>query len=772
MDLRDTFSYLSGKYSARVECLRCHPVYLMVLLRIADYIHIEAERAPSTSLIVRSLRSPFSQGEWAIHQAIREVRKDESDVDAIFVDTKPTNIDTYLRIKQLLERLQRELDISWAVLGEVFSRSGVTTAEIRLRRVRSTLDDPQSFKTKVNYVPERFCFRTAGAPLLHKLVGGLYGHHPEVGVRELIQNSIDAVNELEFLRQQSPGAKSHCITEPQIRVSLEGSIEDGGYLTVEDYGIGMDEEILSDYFFCAGISFRDSDVWQRMFVEHGGPCVTRSGRFGVGVLAAFLLGCRIDVTTRHYRAQEGEALHFSASLDDDVIEVTKANRDQPGTTIRVALSAETYSDLEALNGIEWDWYRSARPSIARAINDKSDIPRVNPVSGLDEPLSDEWHRVTAKGYSDVTWTFGRAANLVCNGLTIGSSASSYGYHVTMHWGGHRKVDMTIPVRVPCVSVWDKKGNLPIDLQRFTIQDHKYPFANELLEDVTRDYCAFCLLFAPNSLSSLDPRDRTDPVRHYPGLADLLPSFKPATNWIYMKDGAAPLHLVNLSCITLNRVLVLLSFNRAMPLPALQIAEGDAVLLAYMDHTIAPLHMLPMALAHVLGNMPEKVMPHPQFFNRNDGVTILAREGLLNQFSDYQSGQVSFDTVKMSSVPVKCGTQDDTTIDMWRSGAMSSTTSLALPLSVLAAVAGGNYIYAEVLSPRMDLKLLSNAFTQTWQRVMPASVIPFDGVLRNILLSTAAAEIQDHIRKWDSLKLKGWGEIRRRFHRETAYNERL
>jgi len=120
--LRDTFSALQERYHTRTYCLNTHPVLLMAALRIADYLDVERERAPSMSLKLRSIRNPISNREWKAHQAIDDVRVDEHDSEALFVLASPRDVGTYLRLRELFSDLQRELDLSWAVLGEVFSR--------------------------------------------------------------------------------------------------------------------------------------------------------------------------------------------------------------------------------------------------------------------------------------------------------------------------------------------------------------------------------------------------------------------------------------------------------------------------------------------------------------------------------------------------------------------------------------------------------------------------------------------------------------------------
>ena len=62
-------------------------------------------------------------------------------------------------------------------------------------------------------------------------------------------------------------------------------------------GIGMTSSVVLEYFLRAGASFRRSDAWRQQHeLAPGESRILRSGRFGVGALAAFLLGDEIEVS--------------------------------------------------------------------------------------------------------------------------------------------------------------------------------------------------------------------------------------------------------------------------------------------------------------------------------------------------------------------------------------------------------------------------------------------------------------------------------------------
>jgi hypothetical protein len=303
---------------------------------------MQSERAPQQLLQVRRLRSPISQKEWRTHFSVVDIRHTHSDPEAIFVQAAPEDSKVYLKLKRLLKGFQSELDSVWAVLGEVYGRFGsLSKLGLNIRRVRSNLDDERAFAATVRYIPCDARFDTAGADLLKLLIHPLYGDHPEFGIRELLQNALDACLERNASLAE---AETNIPEEPEhdsdVIIELREVSAKERYLTVSDRGIGMTPSVVLDYFLKAGASFRRSDVWrQRHEDELGRSRILRSGRFGVGALAAFLVGEEIEVSTRHVRSPATAGVRFQATLDTDEIQLDYCTR-PIGTTIRVRIGRE------------------------------------------------------------------------------------------------------------------------------------------------------------------------------------------------------------------------------------------------------------------------------------------------------------------------------------------------------------------------------------------------------------------------------------------------
>ena len=133
----------------RREMRGAHVPFLMALLRVADYLQIQQERAPKDVLRIRSLRSPISLGEWQAHDAVKDVNNTHDDIEAIYIHAEPEDVKTFLKLKNLFSSIQHELDTSWAVLGEIYAihpkLNTLGLNGLTIRRVRSNLDRVQEF---------------------------------------------------------------------------------------------------------------------------------------------------------------------------------------------------------------------------------------------------------------------------------------------------------------------------------------------------------------------------------------------------------------------------------------------------------------------------------------------------------------------------------------------------------------------------------------------------------------------------------------------------
>lgn len=141
----------------------------------------------------------------------------------------------------------------------------------------------------------------ASVPKLIPLLTGTNIYSSDlVFVRELIQNSIDAV-----AFRESRG-KNNCDLKKCILVDVGHDVS-GNFFRIRDYGIGMDESIVERYFSTLGKSYyKEYSNLKENKTEYNAI-----SNFGIGFLSVFKLCKKIIVKTKYYmRDQNKEEAHF------------------------------------------------------------------------------------------------------------------------------------------------------------------------------------------------------------------------------------------------------------------------------------------------------------------------------------------------------------------------------------------------------------------------------------------------------------------------------
>ena len=431
--------------------------------------------------------------------------------------------------------MQAEIDHSTAVLDEVYgvrNDLGLHQLGLAIRRVESNLRT-KAFEDRLLYVPKRTGF-SADPNILTLLVEPLYGKEPSVGVRELIQNAVDAVRELEAWNNKH-GEPVASIGKPKtgydVLVEFVEQKQGMWLLRVKDNGIGMKSDTIQNYFLRAGASFRFSPEYAKEFLNDNGQCIVpRAGRFGIGAFAIFLLGPTFKLWTRHVSADESSGFKLEASTNSQLIEIQRALDLPVGTTIELEISSEAARGLgltrdkrlphqihpaSLADWFCWDWPKVAWRTIGST-------PQHHLLAGLQQKVvcpirkakqPPEWSVIRPQGFDAVHWTFSNAPTISCNGVVIGRPTQIG--HSRLLDNARYDWPFLHGLRQPAIAVLDPEGKLPLTIQRYNLAETRLPFLDDLRRDVVASFIAHALICGPRSSSEALSMERRHPLQSKP-----------------------------------------------------------------------------------------------------------------------------------------------------------------------------------------------------------------------------------------------------------------
>jgi hypothetical protein len=748
LPVRATLPYLSERYDDPRAHQGIHSVFLMALLRVSDYFQIESERAPEQFLRVRRLRSPVSQREWTAHNAIEDIRHTHEDPESVFIRVAPDSILTLLRVKEWLAGIQLELDSSWAVLGEIYGRyPGLNQLGFVVRRVRSNLENA-GFLASLPFIPRKASFNTADADLLKLLIEPLYGKHPEIGIRELIQNATDAVRELhEYLRQRSDIKHLDQLQqEADVAVSLDKDEHGVHWVTVSDRGIGMTSEIICQYFLTAGASFRKSDAWRQRFEDATGKSrILRSGRFGVGALASFLLGDEVQVATRHVDAPASDGVEFVASIDSEAIELRRVKL-PVGTTVRVKITEEVAKHLEEAEGWrakkheKWDWYCLATPTVLRRGYGQSLKQKyVLPTPGVQLPPN--WRKLLHPEFSEVQWTYADAPELVCNGIIVGSEGvRPYGSEDT----NVIDIDNTYrALKEPKLSIFDPDGNLPLNLQRTGLATIPRSLGGALRSAIVEDAIAFALSSGPQRPIQSSASYVSYGAFNHPGIAPYASYHITIAPWFSTPAGFSLLDDWCIRSSGVSAVSFLATYTHAeQVMPSLRPNLPHARLHTRLSPSIAVLdEWLRFALAgQLLRTYQTGNRKHEPFAS----LSVVGRRVLISRF-DAERAENKLPKYIMNSIHTEWRSRK---WDLWKTGDCPDAIT---PFRKFAQFEQGNWAGQVVewyIGKRAENQEISPV-AQVWKDILGTALIPFALPERKKQFAAAIVKLKPYILAWQA-----------------------
>ncbi|MBS1617704.1 MAG: ATP-binding protein, partial [Bacteroidetes bacterium] len=296
-------------------------------LRLADVIDMDASRTPS--ILLNTITEPESLIQWKKHYCIGKFKISESkrnQSQLIYFVGKCPDAETEHALREMVgytDENQRIFSSGW--INEELQN--VLAAQDRYGAGRSPLRLPEIAyadisERKDNYEYEELVFKLQRESVMGLFMGeALYGS-PDICLRELVQNALDAIHLRELFWKWHVGnldlpTDSQNAIVPNVKTTQgeklcvevrwgEEEVHRGTeqkkmrFIEVRDTGVGMSLEALKRYLTQVGQSYYTSRTFaeQRyeMLHNHGLVC-TPISQFGIGFLAIFMLTDHVEIIT-------------------------------------------------------------------------------------------------------------------------------------------------------------------------------------------------------------------------------------------------------------------------------------------------------------------------------------------------------------------------------------------------------------------------------------------------------------------------------------------
>ena len=343
--LPERFREAKGSLGWQPAAWIIEPLKLACILRLADATQLDGRRAPTFLL---ALRRPAGESlaHWQFQEHMTRPRLVDDRVRfTSFTTFGPEKSDAWWLALDYLRAVDLELKRVDALLADL----GLPRLAARaVANVDSPLRFSQLFEVR-GWRPVDAAIQVSDIPTLVETLGGrqLYGHEPEVAVRELIQNAHDAVVARSVIEPGFSGGVIHIVLR-----------EDGGtwVLEVRDNGIGMDEDMLIHGLLDFGRSGWRTSSARSAFPGLAGGGFQPRGRFGIGFFSVFMIGDRVELTTRRCDGSSADARHleFQGLGRRPLLKADVPGWPPIGTTARVVLKEDPFDSEGILRATEND----------------------------------------------------------------------------------------------------------------------------------------------------------------------------------------------------------------------------------------------------------------------------------------------------------------------------------------------------------------------------------------------------------------------------------
>lgn len=259
--------------------------FLAILLRLSDILDIDSTRTPIVLFESMNLND-FSKSEWQKNFTIDNIKKifTVNDLKEIRLEGSCKDIKIHRKLLGYIKWIENELRLAVDLTSNMKKKYHIllnTEVKNKIEPIGYTIPD---LKLNMDY-----------HAVTNLLMGeAIYGSK-DLGLRELLQNSIDAIIVKKDMFEIKNLSQKDTYT-PMIEINID---EENNKFIIKDNGMGMNEYIIKNYFLNVGKSYYKSKDF--LNYKHNYSPI---GNFGIGFLSCFMLSDEVQVITKHFNSNK------------------------------------------------------------------------------------------------------------------------------------------------------------------------------------------------------------------------------------------------------------------------------------------------------------------------------------------------------------------------------------------------------------------------------------------------------------------------------------
>lgn len=297
-----------------------NPRFIAILLRVADILDIDDTRTPIELYNSIDLND-FSDEEWQKNFVIENSKKiyKKNKLKEIRLEGTCENIKVHRKLLNYIKWIENELNILVNMTSDMKEEYQITINTEVKNNIESKGYTIPDLKLNMDY-----------HAVTNLLMGeAIYGSK-DLGLRELLQNSIDAI----MVKKDKLKIENHPLKDsykPTINIDID---EKNDKVIIKDNGMGMNEHIIKNYFLNVGKSYYKS----KDFINYNHN-YNPIGNFGIGFLSCFMLSNEVQVVTKYFNHNKKYIIDLEKDSEYIAFKEEEDNNFESGTELILNLKS-------------------------------------------------------------------------------------------------------------------------------------------------------------------------------------------------------------------------------------------------------------------------------------------------------------------------------------------------------------------------------------------------------------------------------------------------